>query len=121
MKTQPKRSKSGLIIPTDEEDAAINTGIAADPDNPEWTEEFFKHARPASEVLPPEVFAKLVALRGRGRPRGSVAAQTKDQVTLRLDHDVLAAIKATGRGWQTRVNDMLRADIEAGRLERAAP
>lgn len=116
-----KRTKNlGLILPTAAEDAAINAGIAADPDNPELTEEFFKNARPASEVLPTEVYNQLMTLRGRGRPRGSVAAQTKDQVTLRLDHDVLEALKATGRGWQTRVNDLLRADIVSGRLQRAA-
>lgn len=116
-------TKSGLKVhmPSAAEDAAINAGIAADPDSPELTDEFFKNARPASEVLPPEVYAQLVALRGRGRPRGSVAAQTKNQVTLRLDHDVLTALKATGRGWQTRINDLLRADIEAGRLRRTAP
>lgn len=112
-------AKSGrkLHMPGAAEDAAINAGIAADPDNPELTDEFFKNARPAAEVLPPELYAQLTAQRGRGRPRGSVAAQTKDQVTLRLDHDVLAAFKATGRGWQTRINDLLRADIEAGRLQ----
>ncbi|WP_200843440.1 BrnA antitoxin family protein [Pantoea sp. 18069] len=36
--------------------------------------------------------------------------------TIRFDQDVLAALKATGKGWQTRANDLLRADIEAGRL-----
>ena len=76
---------------------------------------------PASEVLPPEVYAQLVALRGRGRPRGSVGAQTKNQVTLRLAQPVLPAPKRTGRGWQTRIHDLLRADLEAVRLRRTAP
>jgi uncharacterized protein (DUF4415 family) len=51
------KTKSGRLVelPTDEEDAAINAGIAADPDSPEWTEEDFARARPASEVLP-EIF-----------------------------------------------------------------
>jgi len=52
-----------------------------------------------------------VAARRRGRPVGSVAAVTKEPVKLRLDPDVLAALRATGDGWQTRINDMLRASL----------
>jgi uncharacterized protein (DUF4415 family) len=44
----------------------------------------------------------------RGRPVGSVKANAKVAVKLRLDPDVLAALRATGRGWQTRVNDTMR-------------
>ena len=40
-----------------------------------------------------------------GRPPGS----TKEATTIRLDADVLAALKASGAGWQTRVNELLRA------------
>ena len=58
-----------------------------------------------------------IAARRRGRPAGSVAAVTKEPVKLRLDPDVLAALRATGDGWQTRINDMLRAGLAlAGRL-----
>ena len=58
-----------------------------------------------------------VVARRRGRPVGSVAAVSKEPVTLRLDPDVLAALRATGDGWQTRINDMLRASLSlAGRL-----
>ena len=58
-----------------------------------------------------------VVARRRGRPAGSVAAVTKEPVKLRLDPDVLAALRATGDGWQTRINDMLRASLSlAGRL-----
>nr|WP_242478396.1 BrnA antitoxin family protein [Rubrivivax gelatinosus] len=58
-----------------------------------------------------------IAARRRGRPSGSVAAVTKEPVKLRLDPDVLAALRATGDGWQTRINDMLRASLAlAGRL-----
>ena len=58
-----------------------------------------------------------VLARRRGRPAGSVAAVTKEPVKLRLDPDVLAALRATGDGWQTRINDMLRASLSlAGRL-----
>lgn len=58
-----------------------------------------------------------ITARRRGRPSGSVAAVTKEPVKLRLDPDVLAALRATGDGWQTRINDMLRASLAlAGRL-----
>ena len=40
----------------------------------------------------------------RGRPPGS----TKTQISLRLDHDVLAAYRAQGPGWQSRMNEALR-------------
>ena len=43
--------------------------------------------------------------RGRGRPKADV---TKEQVTVRLDPDVLAKLREAGPGWQTRINDMLR-------------
>lgn len=45
----------------------------------------------------------------RERLRGPQLAPTKQQVTLRLDPDVLAKFRATGPGWQTRVNEALRA------------
>ena len=43
--------------------------------------------------------AKLVR---RGRPKGS---GTKELVSLRLDKKSLAAFRATGPGWQVRIND----------------
>ena len=52
-----------------------------------------------------------VLARRRGRPVGSLAVVTKQPVKLRLDPDVLAALRATGDGWQTRINDMLRASL----------
>jgi uncharacterized protein (DUF4415 family) len=52
----------------------------------------------------------------RGRPVGSVATVTKSPVKLRLDPDVLAALRATGKGWQTRVNALLREAVGSGRL-----
>ena len=49
--------------------------------------------------------ARAEAARGRGRPAGS---GTKVSTTIRFDADVLAAFKATGDGWQTRINDVLK-------------
>ncbi|WP_420812906.1 BrnA antitoxin family protein [Macromonas bipunctata] len=41
----------------------------------------------------------------RGRPK---ASQTKQALTVRYDVDVIEAFKATGTGWQTRMNAALR-------------
>jgi hypothetical protein len=49
-----------LRMPTDEEEAAIQRGIAQDPDSPEWTDEMFAQARPAAEVMGPELIAALM-------------------------------------------------------------
>ena len=58
-----------------------------------------------------------IAARRRGRPAGSTQAVTKEPVKIRLDADVLAALRATGDGWQTRINDTLRASLAlAGRV-----
>jgi uncharacterized protein (DUF4415 family) len=58
-----------------------------------------------------------IVARRRGRPAGTTQAITKEPVKLRLDADVLAALRASGDGWQTRINDMLRASLHlAGRV-----
>lgn len=44
----------------------------------------------------------------RGRPIGSVKPKPKVPTTIRFDQDILDALKASGRGWQTRVNDAVR-------------
>lgn len=76
-----------------------------DPDDaPELTQAFFKQADQYDGAT----------LKPRGRPK---AATTKEPVKLRLDADVLAALRATGEGWQTRINDALRASLKlAGRV-----
>ena len=43
--------------------------------------------------------------RQRGRPAGS---GIKEQVAIRFDRDVIAAFRASGSGWQTRMNDALK-------------
>lgn len=43
------------------------------------------------------------------RRRGVQRAPTKKRVTLRLDPEVVDKFRATGRGWQARINDALRA------------
>ncbi len=49
--------------------------------------------------------------------RGSQAAPIKKQVAIRLDVDVLEALRASGAGWQTRLNASLRAVLNlSGKL-----
>lgn len=78
-------------------------------ENPEWTEEDFAQAKPAHEVLPAHALGALV--KKRGRPAGSKNATRKEKVGLRVDPDVLAAYKAGGPGWQTRMNEALRKGL----------
>ncbi len=104
------QTKSGrwIQLPTPEENALINAGIAQDPDNPELDADWFKRARPAREVLPTDVYESLVALQ-KSRARGRPPLETPKVATaIRFDADVLAALRATGKGWQTRVNDAMR-------------
>ena len=54
----------------------------------------------------------------RRRTRGPQKAPTKEPVSIRLDRDVVAHLRKSGRGWQTRLNAMLR---EALSLETNAP
>ena len=68
-------------------------------DTPEWTDEQLAEA----EIYKGDKFVRRV-----GRPKGS---GTKELVTLRLDHAVLDHFRAGGPGWQTRLNDTLRATI----------
>ena len=54
-----------------------------------------------------------IAARRVGRPVGSLKAAPKVSTTIRLDADVLTALKATGRGWQTRVTEAMRDWVKA--------
>lgn len=45
---------------------------------------------------------------GRVRTRGPNKLPTKEQVTVRYSPDVLAYFRATGEGWQTRMDEALR-------------
>ena len=101
--------KPGTIIPNDDETAAINAGIDADVEARELKSEWHKGAKLASDVLAHQAYAALVAMkRPRGRPK---ADETKVFTAIRLDADLLETFKATGKGWQTRVNAALRQFI----------
>jgi uncharacterized protein (DUF4415 family) len=78
----------------------------ADPDDaPELTEAMLADA---------DVFeADTHVRRGRGRPRLDGA---KEQISVRLDPEVLARLRAAGPGWQSQINEMLRQSLGIARL-----
>jgi uncharacterized protein (DUF4415 family) len=83
--------KVGTILPTPAEDAVVRAAATADPDavpitDAEWTE--------------------VKSVTRRGRPLGS---GRKTPVTLRLDSEVMETFRASGDGWQTRINEALKS------------
>ena len=82
-------------------DEDIRRAIAEDPDAaPELDEAMMAQARPAEEVFP-ELVATYRARRGpQKRP-------TKVPVSIRLDPEVVEYFRATGEGWQSRINEAL--------------
>ena len=76
--------------------------------------------RPHEYVNAPELTDEQLAnatlsigVRLPGRPKSDT---TKTAVSLRLDADVVAAFRQTGDGWQTRINDTLRAKLKNGKI-----
>lgn len=76
--------------------AAGETEVWVDPDDaPELTDEWFDKA----EAFQGNDFVR------RGRPPSGNA---KEAISIRLDQNVLAALRLSGPGWQSRINDTLR-------------
>ena len=78
-----------------------------DPDNPEWTKEMFRRAKPTREMFPGLEFPKP----GRGPQK----TPTKVQTTIRLDQNVIEHFRAGGPGWQSRLNDALKEVVRKSR------
>jgi uncharacterized protein (DUF4415 family) len=94
----------------------------AEVESPELTDEELASLRPASEALPPKLYAALT-VRKPGQ-RGPQKSPTKKMITLRLDAEVVAGFRATGEGWQRRMNEVLKAALapkvsEAGKARPA--
>lgn len=79
-----------LIRPTAKEDAVITTAALSDEDAIPLTDAEWDAVKP---------FVR------RGRP---VASVTKERITIRLSHDVVEQFRASGDGWQTRVDAALK-------------
>jgi len=123
-----------IRMPSDEEDAAIHAAAMSDPDCPPMTEEQLASLRPAREALPAALYtaltdkanpvkfvpvpetahpARVDAPRQRDRPPLDAP---KKRIAIQLDADVLDGLRATGAGWQTRVNALLREAVATGRV-----
>ncbi len=83
---------------TDADEAEAQRHIAMDPDAPEITDE---------QIAQRMTFAEAMR-RHAGRPR---LANPKQQVSVRLDADVLQKLKASGPRWQARMNAALRKEL----------
>lgn len=93
-----RQKMQSAVWPTNDEDAAIIAAALTDPDCPPLAEGAIAQFKPA---------------RPRGRP---AQASTKIPTTMRLDNDVLDSFKATGDGWQTRMNNALRTYLTTNHM-----
>jgi uncharacterized protein (DUF4415 family) len=91
---------------SEEDEARIVTAAESDPDALPLNDDELARMRPIQQARP-EFLAKWLR-RKRGRPP---AEAPKKQVTLRLDQDVIDHFRSTGRGWQTRINAILRKAV----------
>jgi len=96
------KAKAALESMNDEEDAELIRAARADSDNPPLDDLPSSRMRPAVEAMP-EIVARY---RGQRGPQKSKPVKT--QLTLRLDPDIVEHFKATGPGWNARINDALR-------------
>lgn len=80
--------------------------ITIDHDNPEWTAEDFARASgpEALSAIELAAFPKTI-----GRPKSAVV---KKAISIRLAPDLIAQLKASGPGWQTRIEAVLRASLK---------
>lgn len=96
LQTIKTRSGRKIIMPSAEEDAAINAAAISDLD---------------AQPLTDDQLAKLRPIRGRPR-----AAVKRPMLSMRVDPDVLEHLRASGKGWQTKVNALLRQAVEQGKV-----
>ncbi len=81
--------------------------VAHSEDIPELTAEDFARARPTKEMFP-DIIKAFERMRGK---RGPQKSPVKERVGLRLDADVVEHFRATGSGWQARVNEILKQHV----------
>ena len=88
----PKLKPTHISV-TDTEDAAITAAAMSDPDAMPFTDAQWAAVKPNVRT---------------GRPKAEV---TKERITIRLSRDVVTQFRATGVGWQTRIDAALRQYI----------
>lgn len=87
-----------ILLNTPEEDAQITAAAMSDPD---------------AQPLTDEEWALVLPTVRRGRPPSEVK---RTMVSMRLDPDLVAHLRASGKGWQTKLNAAVRTLVEQGRL-----
>jgi len=100
------KAREALAAMADEDDKAIIGAALTDPDARQLDDERLARMRPASAADVADIKRRL-----RGRPRLQAA---KRLASLRLDPDVVARFRATGPGWQSRINEVLREHLPDG-------
>ncbi len=110
--------KKGTIVSRSSEE--IDAALARGGDRTDWARVDAKSEAdlaadmagdPAWDGVPDDWVAKAVLTFGPAVPEGV----RKKQVTMRFDEDVLAYFRGQGRGWQTRMNGVLRSFMARGR------
>ena len=97
-------ARTKIVIPSPEEDAIINAGIADDPDTFELDDEWFANAKSSAEAVPH-------ILERHRRIRGKQKSPVKKDIHIRLDSDIVEHFRNGGAGWQTRLNEALRQAV----------
>lgn len=87
-------------------EAVTEASVVADDDNPVLSDAKLRALRPASDVHPRLVTASLARRAGKPERRSA-----KRAASMRLDADIVDALKAPGDGWQMRANALLRAAL----------
>ena len=85
-----------VVMPTVAEDRCINAAARTDPD--------------ALPLTPKQLQARVPMKALRGRPK---SAEKKLLVSVRYSPEVVAYFKATGEGWQSRMDGVLRQYVQA--------
>ena len=88
----PKLKPSHIFV-SDEKAAAITAAAMSDPDALPYTDNEWERVKPLVRI---------------GRPKAEV---TKERITIRLSRDIVTQFRATGDGWQTRMDSALRQFI----------
>jgi uncharacterized protein (DUF4415 family) len=91
-------------------DAPVSVDMTAEPYDPNDEEAVFAHWEGAT-------IRQNGVVTGQVRRRGPSKLPVKKQVAIRFDADVLDGLRASGKGWQTRVNNVMRAWLESNQAK----
>ena len=93
---------------TPEEDAIINSQIADDPDDREWTDEDFANALTYNELL--AEFPELASF-DHHKAKAALKRSDREKVSVGIDIDIVTHFQKSGEGWEKRLNQVLRSTL----------